>query len=67
MPGHRAWGGMELPRDQLIGDLYEAAVRQDGFLDTFQTVTEVLGANVSTCSAGMPCAMHRISPSIRQT
>ncbi len=37
---------MELPRDQLVGDLYEAAVRQKGFLDAFQTVTEVLGANV---------------------
>ncbi|MDQ0142899.1 helix-turn-helix transcriptional regulator [Cupriavidus necator] len=35
-----------MPRDQLIGDLYEAAVRQDGFLETFQAVTEVLGANV---------------------
>lgn len=33
-------------RDQLIGDLYEAAVREDGFLEVFQTVAETLGANV---------------------
>jgi len=35
-----------LPRDHLIGDLYEAAVREDGFLEVFQTVAESLGANV---------------------
>lgn len=33
-------------KDQLIGDLYEAAVTQDGFLEIFHDVTEVLGANV---------------------
>jgi DNA-binding CsgD family transcriptional regulator len=33
-------------KDQLIGDLYEAAVTQDGFLDVFHDVTEALGANV---------------------
>ena len=33
-------------KDQLIGDLYEAAVTQDGFLETFHEVTEALGANV---------------------
>lgn len=35
-----------MPRDHLIGDLYEAAVREDGFLEVFQTVAESLGANV---------------------
>lgn len=33
-------------KDHLIGDLYEAAVRQDGFLATFQAVVESLGATV---------------------
>ena len=37
-------GGML--KDQLIGDLYEAAVTQDGFLEVFHDVTEALGANV---------------------
>lgn len=32
--------------DQLIGDLYEAAVTSDGFLDVFHEVTEALGANL---------------------
>jgi len=32
--------------DQLIGDLYEAAVTRDGFLEVFHDVTEALGANV---------------------
>ena len=32
--------------DHLIGDLYEAAVREDGFLQVFQTVAESLGATV---------------------
>ncbi|KWR88444.1 LuxR family transcriptional regulator [Cupriavidus sp. IDO] len=41
-----AWGEGELPTDDLIGDLYEAALRQEGFLDVFQLVTESLGANV---------------------
>lgn len=31
-------------RDHLIGDLYEAALQRDGFLDVFQTVVEALGA-----------------------
>lgn len=35
-----------MERDHLIGDLYEAALRQDGFLEVFQTVAESLGANV---------------------
>lgn len=33
-------------KDQLIGDLYEAAVTHDGFLEVFHEVTEALGANV---------------------
>ncbi|MCO5399533.1 helix-turn-helix transcriptional regulator [Ralstonia soli] len=33
-------------KDQLIGDLYEAAVTQDGFLEAFQQVTESLGADM---------------------
>ncbi|PLQ00247.1 helix-turn-helix transcriptional regulator [Cupriavidus pauculus] len=32
-------------RDHLIGDLYEAAVQHDGFLEVFQTVVEALGAS----------------------
>lgn len=39
-------GGNRLLKDQLIGDLYEAAVTKDGFLDVFQQVTESLGANM---------------------
>ncbi|TCW78854.1 LuxR family transcriptional regulator [Burkholderia sp. SRS-46] len=35
-----------MQRDQLIGDLYEAALRPDGFLDVFHQVSESLGANV---------------------
>ena len=35
-----------MSKDHLIGDLYEAAIRQDGFLATFQTVVESLGINV---------------------
>jgi len=35
-----------LLKDQLIGDLYESAVTQDGFLETFHEVTEALGADV---------------------
>ncbi|NTX18584.1 helix-turn-helix transcriptional regulator [Burkholderia cepacia] len=33
-------------RDQLIGDLYEAALHPDGFLEVFHRVSESLGANV---------------------
>jgi hypothetical protein len=33
-------------RDQLIGDLYEAALHPDGFLEIFHQVSESLGANV---------------------
>lgn len=32
-------------RDHLIGDLYEAAIRQDDFLDVLQRATETIGAN----------------------
>ncbi|KAG8152591.1 helix-turn-helix transcriptional regulator [Burkholderia catarinensis] len=35
-----------MQRDQLIGDLYEAALRADGFLEVFHQVSESLGANV---------------------
>lgn len=35
-----------MSKDHLIGDLYEAALRQDGFLAVFQTVAESLGASV---------------------
>ncbi|WP_321782081.1 helix-turn-helix transcriptional regulator [Burkholderia pyrrocinia] len=35
-----------MQRDQLIGDLYEAALCPDGFLDVFHRVSEALGANV---------------------
>jgi DNA-binding CsgD family transcriptional regulator/PAS domain-containing protein len=34
-----------LIRDQLIGDLYEAALRHDSFLEVFHQVTQTLGAN----------------------
>lgn len=33
-------------KDQLIGDLYEAALRQEGFLEVLQTAVEAFGANV---------------------
>ncbi|MDF3833534.1 LuxR C-terminal-related transcriptional regulator [Cupriavidus basilensis] len=33
-------------RDQLIGDLYEAAIRQDDFLEVLQRTAEAVGANV---------------------
>lgn len=33
-------------RDQLVGDLYEAALHHDGFLEVFHRVTETLGANL---------------------
>ena len=32
-------------RDHLIGDLYEAALQRDGFLEVFQTTVEALGAS----------------------
>ncbi|KVQ59223.1 helix-turn-helix transcriptional regulator [Burkholderia territorii] len=35
-----------MERDQLIGDLYEAALCPDGFLEVFHRVSESLGANV---------------------
>ncbi|WP_354684882.1 helix-turn-helix transcriptional regulator [Cupriavidus necator] len=35
-----------MQKDHLIGDLYEAALREDGFLEVFQNVAETLGANV---------------------
>lgn len=35
-----------MQRDQLIGDLYEAALQPDGFLEVFHRVSESLGANV---------------------
>jgi len=35
-----------LLRDQLIGDLYEAALHHDSFLDVFHQVTTAFGANV---------------------
>lgn len=34
-----------MPRDQLIGDLYEAALHHDSFLEVFHQVIEALGAN----------------------
>lgn len=34
-----------MPKDHLIGDLYEAALREDGFLEVFQTVVEAMGAS----------------------
>ena len=47
---HRTAGNGEkgklLIGDHLIGDLYEAAARRDGFLEVFQTVSERMGANV---------------------
>jgi DNA-binding CsgD family transcriptional regulator len=33
-------------RDQLIGDLYETALNQDGFLETIQRVAEWVGADI---------------------
>ncbi len=33
-------------RDQLIGDLYEAAIHPDGYLEVFQSVVETLGSNL---------------------
>lgn len=33
-------------RDRLIGDLYEAALRQDGYLDVMQRVAEWVGADI---------------------
>ncbi|OXI65600.1 LuxR family transcriptional regulator [Burkholderia sp. AU28863] len=35
-----------MQRDQLIGDLYEAALQPNGFLEVFHRVSESLGANV---------------------
>lgn len=37
---------MKTEKEHLIGDLYEAALRQEGFLDVFQSVAESVGANV---------------------
>lgn len=33
-------------KDQLIGDLYESAIRQDDFLEVLQSATEAVGANM---------------------
>ncbi|MBB2931454.1 helix-turn-helix transcriptional regulator [Paraburkholderia silvatlantica] len=33
-------------KDQLIGDLYETALKQDGFLETIQRVAEWVGADI---------------------
>ncbi|MGN6652232.1 helix-turn-helix transcriptional regulator [Trinickia sp.] len=38
-------GRKKLLRDQLIGDLYEAAFRHDDFLEVFHQVTTAFGAN----------------------